>query len=80
MVQLYRDTPEVALVGFAKVALKPGEAKRVRIPLTRRRFMRWSDSGWTDIAPQVQLRVARDAEDSGVALTVKVAELPQTGL
>lgn len=80
VVQLYRDTPEVALVGFAKVALKPGETQRVRIPLTRRRFMRWSDSGWTDIAPQVQLRVARDAEDSGVALTVKVAELPQTGL
>lgn len=80
VVQLYRDTPEVALVGFAKVALGPGEARRVRIPLTRRRFMRWSDSGWTDIAPQVQLRVARDAEDSGVALTVTVAELPQTGL
>lgn len=80
VVQLYRDTPEVALVGFAKVALGAGEARRVRIPLTRRRFMRWSDSGWTDIAPQVQLRVARHAEDSGVALTVTVAELPQTGL
>ena len=80
VVQLYRDTPEVALVGFAKVALAPGEAQRVRIPLTRRRFMCWTDTGWTDLGAQVQIRFARDAEDAGVALSVDVAALPQTGL
>jgi beta-glucosidase len=76
VVQVYRDAPETALVGFAKVHLGPGESARVRVPLTRRRFMRWTDSGWTDLSDQVDIRVARDAADAGIALTIDVAALP----
>jgi beta-glucosidase len=80
VVQLYRDQPEVTLAGFARVQLEPGEASRVRIPLTRRRFMTWAGDRWTDLAEKVTVRVARDAEDAGIALAVTVAALPQTGL
>lgn len=80
VVQLYRDEPEATLVGFAKVHLAAGESARVRVPLTRRRFMRWDDQGWTDLGARVVIRVARDAEDAGIALTVDVAMLPMAGL
>lgn len=80
VVQVYRDEPEATLVGFAKVALAAGESTRVRIPLTRRRFMRWGAQGWRDIGTQVAVRVARHAEDKGMALVIDVAALPTTGL
>jgi hypothetical protein len=38
--------------------------------------MRWTDSGWTDLGDQVDIRVARDAADAGIALTIDVAALP----
>lgn len=80
VVQLYRDQPETTLIGFAKVHLAPGESARVRLPLARRRFMRWSDRGWTDLCEQVDVRLARHAEDAGTALIVNVAALPMSGL
>jgi beta-glucosidase len=71
VVQLYRDTPETAWVSFAKLHLAPGESARVTIPLPRRRFMTWGE-GWEPIAATVPVRVARSAEDAGLALDIRV--------
>lgn len=46
VVQVYRDAPETALFGFSKDRPEAGESRRVQIPLTCRRFLRWSDGGW----------------------------------
>ncbi|QDX26178.1 beta-glucosidase [Sphingomonas suaedae] len=80
VVQVYRDDPEATLVGFTKVQLAPGESARVRVPLTRRRFMQWGEQGWTALGDRVAVRVARHAEDAGTTLTVDVTALPTTGL
>lgn len=80
VVQIYRDAPEATLVGFAKVHLEPGESARVRVPLKRRRFMIWGERGWTDLAEQVSIRVARHAQDAGTPLTITVSALPHDGL
>jgi beta-glucosidase len=50
VVQIYRDTPELTLIGFAKIHLLPGECQRVVIDLPRRRFETWQD-GWHLIKP-----------------------------
>jgi len=70
VVQVYRDAPETALVAFAKVQLEPGEARRVHIPIPRRRLMTWAD-GWHAIAPTLPLRIARHAEDAGLEVQVQ---------
>lgn len=80
VVQLYRDAPETSLAGFAKLHLGPGEVAQARIPLPRRRFMRWTEGGWTDLGAQVPVRVARDATDPGMVVTVDVATLANDGL
>jgi len=80
VVQVYRDQPEATLVGFAKVHLAPGERVQVRVLLTRRRFMQWGEQGWADIDEQMAVRVARNAEDAGMALTVNLSALPDVGL
>lgn len=79
VVQVYRDTPETTLIGFAKLHLAPGESARAHIRLPRRRFARW-DHGWHPIGDRVEIRVARDAEDAGHALTIDVADLDADGL
>lgn len=76
VVQVYRDLPETALCGFAKVRLDPGASARVKIPLPLRRFQRWGEAGWETIGEMVRVRVARSAEDSGLALDLPVAGLP----
>lgn len=70
VIQLYRDAPECALVGFAKVELAPGEARRVTIPIEPRAIRTWQD-GWTMPRGPLSIRVGRSAEDRGV--TVEVA-------
>jgi len=45
VVQIYRDVPELTLIGFSKVHLSPGESRRAVIDLPRRRFETWRD-GW----------------------------------
>ncbi len=64
VVQLYRDTPDCALVGFAKVTLAPGEAARVRI-VAEPKAMRIWDNGWRSLPADTPLRLARSAEDAG---------------
>ena len=80
VVQVYRDTPETALVGFAKVQLQPGERATVQVPLPRRRLMIWGDTGWTAIADRVTIRIARDAEDVGHPLDIAPETLSEEGI
>jgi beta-glucosidase len=65
VVQLYRDQPECALLGFAKVRLEPGEERRVVITPERRMLRVWRD-GWQALAGRMTVRVARSAEDPGL--------------
>lgn len=65
VVQLYRDAPECALVGFAKVRLAPGEERRISVPLDTRMLRIWSD-GWKELPRPLEIRVALDAEDAGL--------------
>ncbi|OYU35411.1 glycoside hydrolase family 3 C-terminal domain-containing protein [Novosphingobium sp. PASSN1] len=83
VVQVYRDAPEPTLIGFAKVHLEPGKAASVTVPLTRRRFAVWGESGgesgWQLLTAPNQVRIARNAEDPGFALEVDAAALPDLG-
>jgi len=71
VIQVYRDVPECALVGFAKVRLQPGEAQRISIPLEGRMFRIWND-GWRPMRGDIQLRVARSAEAEGLVLSLSI--------
>jgi beta-glucosidase len=79
VVQVYRDAPETTLTGFAKVHFAPGESRRVEVPLPRRRFMVWGDSGWELLPAPHTVRIARHAEDAGHALAIDPATLGETG-
>ncbi|MEO5598039.1 MAG: glycoside hydrolase family 3 C-terminal domain-containing protein [Novosphingobium sp.] len=65
VVQLYRDTPECALIGFAKVWLEPGEARRIVVTPEAKMLRLWRD-GWQAITGDLPVRVARHAEDPGL--------------
>ncbi len=67
VIQLYRDTPETALIGFAKVRLGPGEERRIVVRPEKRMLRVW-DNGWRSIAAEVNLRLARNSEDHGIRL------------
>lgn len=71
VVQIYRDVPEATLIGFAKLVLAPGEARRVEIAVQPRRLMVWSGNGWTPIGESVAARVARSAEDEDHPLVLQ---------
>ncbi|NCP18981.1 MAG: glycoside hydrolase family 3 protein [Erythrobacter sp.] len=78
VVQAYRDEPEHALVGFAKVLLEPGESRRVTIALKPRSFARWSggaDGGWDYPDGTRTIRIARNADESGLALDIEMSAL-----
>lgn len=66
VVQVYRDAPECALVGFAKVRLAPGEQRTVRVPLEPRMLRTWQGVGWQEMRGAVALRVAASAEAPGL--------------
>lgn len=70
VIQLYRDAPECALVGFVKVRLGAGEAARVVVPVEPKSLRLWQD-GWQEMRGDVPLRVARHAEDTGVAVVMR---------
>ena len=69
VVQVYRDAPELTLVGFDKVWLQPGERRDVHIPIARRRLQVW-EGAWTDLPGSVALRVGRASDDLPLALHV----------
>ncbi|USX17102.1 glycoside hydrolase family 3 C-terminal domain-containing protein [Oxalobacteraceae bacterium OTU3CAMAD1] len=62
VVQVYRDQPELTLVGFAKAHLDAGEERQVRVAIAARRMQLW-DGGWTDLAGPVRLLVGRSSTD-----------------
>ena len=70
VVQVYRDAPECALVGFGKVRLAPGEARRLTVPLEPRALRIWGDGGWQLLARPVAVRVARSVEDVGCVVAI----------
>ncbi|MBT0670919.1 glycoside hydrolase family 3 protein [Novosphingobium profundi] len=68
VVQVYRDEPERALVGFARFTLAPGERRRVAVPLEAMALRIWSEDRWSALAPSGGLRLARHCEDEGVVV------------
>lgn len=71
VIQLYRDEPECALVGFAKVRLGPGEQQRVTIAVDDRLLRIWKDGAWIYLQGDIAVRVARHAEDKGLGVKVR---------
>ncbi|WP_420143048.1 glycoside hydrolase family 3 protein [Sphingobium sp.] len=72
VVQVYRREPELALAGFAKLHLAPGESRDAIIEIPRRRLQYWRD-GWRDIAAP-RLFVGRSAADVAFDLSLPVSE------
>jgi beta-glucosidase len=70
VIQLYRDTPECTLIGFAKVRLAPGEEQRVTITPEPKMMRIWED-GWNAIKGKIGMRLTHNAED----LSFSVAEI-----
>lgn len=66
VVQVYRQQPELALAGFAKVFLAPGERRTVTVAIPARRLQIWQD-GWVNIA-EPALFVGRNAVDLAISL------------
>lgn len=62
ILQAYREDPELTLIGFAKVALAPGESQYVSIAMPPRRFMCWDD-GWRPIGREIAMSLGRSATD-----------------
>jgi beta-glucosidase len=67
------------LGGFAKVALAPGETKRVEIPIDPRLLSIWNtaEPGWTRAAGTYTVTAAQSSRDLGESVTV---ELPANRL
>ncbi len=61
--------PPRQLRGFAAVRLQPGESRRVRIPLPRRAFARWSVAkhGWVVVPGTYRIRVGSSSRDLPLA-------------
>ena len=70
VVQLYRDDPECALVGFAKVHLAPGEERQLTVRVEERLLRRWAN-GWTYPDGEIAIRVARHTEDPGLTVLAR---------
>ncbi|NWK98692.1 beta-glucosidase [Sphingobium lactosutens] len=72
VIQIYRREPELALVGFAKLHLHPGERRDLTITIPTRRLQYWND-GWRDIASP-RLFVGRSAADIAFDLSITAPE------
>ncbi|UPG94393.1 beta-glucosidase family protein [Luteibacter aegosomatissinici] len=64
------------LAGWAKVTLKPGDSRRVDIPLEPLALARWDDAGkrWHVAAGSYQLKLGRSAEDFAGDATITLPE------
>jgi beta-glucosidase len=74
IVQVYRDAPECALVGFVRAVLAPGEVRRVAVPLEALALRVWGEGGWQPVAERLRVRVARHCEDPGFAVEIAPAD------
>lgn len=68
IVQLYRDVPELALVGFGKLVLDPGAAGTLTIAVEPRMLRTWSDGGWQPITPAPEIHVGFASDDLQLAV------------
>ena len=81
VVQLYitaKGEP-VRLRGFARVALKPGETKRVGFSVPLELFARWrgdNNGAWSVEPGEYEIRLGRDAWDKARVLTVRLEGAP----
>jgi beta-glucosidase len=69
VIQLYRDTPECALIGFAKVRLGPGEEQRFTI-IPEPKMTRFWDNGWQEMTGELEIRVTKSAEAPGMTVAL----------
>jgi beta-glucosidase len=78
VVQLYVRFPDAAgeppnqLTGFAKVALKPGKRKRVKMVLDTSSFSTWStgEKRWSVVPGRYELRAGTSSRDLSAPVTV----------
>jgi beta-glucosidase len=77
VVQVYREQPELTLVAFDKIWLKPGERRVLAIAVERRRMQVW-DGGWADLAGSISLLIGRSSDD--LPLTVRVIPSGRTAV
>ena len=69
VVQVYRDLPELTLVGFAKATLAAGAEQEVRIAIGARRMQVW-DGQWRGVTGPVRLLVGRSSIYLPFSLTI----------
>ncbi|WP_206244791.1 beta-glucosidase [Novosphingobium terrae] len=69
VVQLYRHAPELALIGFAKAHLAPGEEADLFVPIEPRMLRIWQD-GWQQLEGDIQVSVARSSRDIAFSITL----------
>jgi beta-glucosidase len=75
VVQVYRHSPEFALVGFAKAVLSGGETGEIEIALAPRALRRWAD-GWHDLS-EIELSVGFAADDLTIRLPFSHVAAPR---
>ncbi|HEX5615040.1 MAG TPA: glycoside hydrolase family 3 C-terminal domain-containing protein [Acidimicrobiia bacterium] len=68
------ERPDQELRGFAKVALAPGDARGVEVPISGRAFQRWDDAAgaWATVAGDYEVRVAASSRDVRATLAFSV--------
>ena len=71
VVQVYRQEPELTLIGFGKIRLDAGASGQLVIDLPRRRFMTWSD-GWKLIGSSATLAIGRSVIDLPIRLEARL--------
>lgn len=61
------------LVGFQRVELAPGEARKVSLTIDPRLLADWKDGGWTRAAGEYSFAIGENAEVLGAPVKVKLA-------
>ena len=69
VVQLYRHSPELALVGFAKATLAPGEERELLVPIEPRLLRVW-DGQWRNLPNNLPITVARNSAHTAFNVTM----------
>jgi beta-glucosidase len=72
VVQVYRDGPEPALLGFGRVELAPGARARVDVEIPRARFLSWIEGAWRAPGAPVRLKLGRSSRDTPFRLTAAI--------
>ncbi len=67
VVQVYRDLPERALVGFAKVQVPANGSAKVSIAIEPRMLRRW-DGDWQPLKSLTALRIGRASDDLPITI------------